>query len=48
MELSIACGAAGGAGRTSIMSSVAELRKGFFSSLDSARDVELGHHLEKR
>ena len=46
-ELSVACGAAGGAGRTGIVSSILELTWAFRSSSKGERAVDREHHLGK-
>ena len=46
-ELAIACGAAGGAWRTGIVSSVLKLRVGVTCSSEAERAVENRHHLER-
>ena len=46
-ELSVACGRGGGAGRTGIVSSMADSTLAFLSSSKGERAVDREHHLEK-
>ena len=46
-ELSVACGAAGGARRTGIVSSMADLTLDILNSSEGERAVDREHHLEQ-